>query len=66
MSDQQYENTIAQLDDRIAALETENAKLREALMAAEESLATYVGSFGYKEGGKQVLKQVREALEKNL
>jgi len=53
---------VEKLEKRIAELEAENAKLRNTLIAAEESLATYVGSFGYQDGGKLVLKQVRQAL----
>jgi len=53
---------LRQCERRNAELEAENERLREALMSAEESLVTYVGSFGHQDGGKVVLKQVRQAL----
>lgn len=56
----EYQTTVNK--SKCRELEAENAKLREALIAAEESLATYVGCFGYEEGSNLVLKQMRKAL----
>jgi len=43
-------------------LQAQLAEARAALVAAEESLVTYAGSFGYPLSGKLVIKQVRKAL----
>jgi len=40
MSDQDYENTIGRLDDQIAELEVENAKLRDIIAECADDFSS--------------------------
>lgn len=54
---------LSRLEADNERLAEENAKLRKALMAAEQSLIIYVGIYGYHDGVNEILRYVSEALE---
>lgn len=59
-----YEGLVKSLNTKNRDLTAENQRLREALMAAEESIVTFMGVHNYptESGVGDVLKQVRAAL----